>query len=56
MNSEEFVKNVYVSEIEGPGRRGRPLRRWKNRVKQYMSETGATKGGGLEQEKEEVFG
>ncbi len=25
MNSEGFVKKVYVSEIEGPSRRGRPL-------------------------------
>ncbi len=33
MNSEEFVKQVYVSEIEGPGRRGRPLGRWKDGVK-----------------------
>ncbi len=49
MNSEEFVKKVYVSEIEGPGRRGRSLGRWKNRVKQCMSESGATRGGVLEQ-------
>ncbi len=34
MNSEEFVKKVYVSGIEDPGRRGR----WKDRVKEYMSE------------------
>ncbi len=27
MNSEEFVKKVYVNEIEGPSRRGRPLGR-----------------------------
>ncbi len=38
MKSEEFVKNVYVSEIEGPSRRGRPLGRWKDRVKEYISE------------------
>ncbi len=47
MKSEEFVKKVYVSEIEGPSRRGRPLGRWKARGKGYMS--GATRGGGLEQ-------
>ncbi len=35
MNSEEFVKKVYVSEIEGPNRR-RPLGGWKDRVKEYM--------------------
>ncbi len=27
MKSEEFVRKVYVSEIEGPSRRGRPLGR-----------------------------
>ncbi len=43
MNSEEFVKKVYVSEIEGPSRRGRPLGRWKDRVKEYMCERGATR-------------
>ncbi len=44
----EFVKNVYVSEIEGPSRRGRPLGRWKDRVKKYMSERGASREGGCE--------
>ncbi len=34
MDSEEFVKKVYVSEIEGPSRRGRSLGRWKDRVKE----------------------
>ncbi len=33
MNSEEFVKKVYVSEIKGPGRRGSPPGRWKDRGK-----------------------
>ncbi len=37
INSEEFVKKVYVSEIEGPNRRGRPLGRWKDRVKVYRN-------------------
>ncbi len=32
-NSEEFVRKVYVSEIEGPSRRGRPLGRWKDKAK-----------------------
>ncbi len=49
MNNEEFVKIVYVSEIEDPGRRGKPLGRWKDGVKKYMSERGATRGDGLEQ-------
>ncbi len=33
---EEFVKKVYVSEIEGPSRKGRPLGRWKDKVKEYV--------------------
>ncbi len=40
METEEFVKKVYHSSIEGPNRRGRPLGRWKDKVKQYMSERG----------------
>ncbi len=57
MNSEEFVKKVCVSEIKGHGRRGRPLGRWKDRVKEYMSERGATRGGGggLEQTRRECL-
>ncbi len=42
MSSEEFVKKVYMSEVEGPNRRGRTLERWKDRVKEYMSQRGAT--------------
>ncbi len=38
-----------MSEIKGLSRRKRPLGRWKDRVKEYMSERGATRGGGLEQ-------
>ncbi len=37
MESEEFVK-VYQSSVEGPNRRGRPLGRWEDKVKEYMSE------------------
>ena len=37
-NSEEFVKTVYVSEIEGPGSRGRLVVRWKDKVEKYMHE------------------
>ncbi len=33
LRSGEFVRKVCVSEIEGPSRRGRPLGRWKDRVK-----------------------
>ncbi len=47
MGSEEFVKKVYLSSVEGPNRRGRPLGRWKDRVKEYVSE-GGMRGNGLE--------
>ncbi len=47
MKSEEFVTKGYVSEIKGPNRRGRPLGRWKDRVKEYMSRRSDTRGEGL---------
>ncbi len=34
--NEDFGK-VYLSNVEGPNRRGRPLVRWEGRVKEYMS-------------------
>ncbi len=37
MENEEFVK-VYLSSVEGPNRRGRPLGRWEDRVKEHVSE------------------
>ncbi len=40
---KNFEENV--SEIDGPRKRERPLGRWKDRVKEYRSERGATKGG-----------
>ncbi len=40
MESEEFVKKVYMSETVGPNSRGRPLGRWKDKVKEYMCERG----------------
>ncbi len=46
MGNEEFVK-VYLSSVEGTNRRGRPLGRWKDRVKEYVSERGV-RGSGLE--------
>ncbi len=36
MENEEFVKKVYLSSVEGMNRRGRPLGRWENRVKEYV--------------------
>ncbi len=46
MGSEEFVKKVYMSESMGPDSRRRPLGRWRDRVKEYMCERGATRGKG----------
>ncbi len=39
MGSKEFVK----SESGGPNSRGKPSGRWRDRVKEYMCERGATK-------------
>ncbi len=47
MENEEFVKKVYRSSVEGPYRRGRPLGKWEDKVKEYVSERGA-RGNGLE--------
>ncbi len=33
--NEEFVKKVYLSSVEGPNRRDRPLGRWEDRVKEW---------------------
>ncbi len=55
MKSDEYVKKVYVSEIECPNRRGRPLGRWKDMVKEYVSERGATREGRLEQARKEYL-
>ncbi len=38
MENEDFVKKVYWSSVEGPNRRGRPLGRWEDKVKEYVSE------------------
>ncbi len=49
MRSEKFVKKVYMSENVAPNSRGRPPGRWRDRVKEFMCERGATRGGGLGQ-------
>ncbi len=46
---------VYWSGVEGPNRRGRPLGRWEDRVKEYESERGA-RGNGLEWARRECMG
>ncbi len=38
MGNGEFVKKVYLSSVEGMNRMGRPLRRWEDRVKEYICE------------------
>ncbi len=52
MKSDRFVKKVYVSEIVGSSKRGKPLGRGKVRLK-YMCERGATSGRGLDQARRE---
>lgn len=44
---------MYLSETEGLQRRGMPLRKWKVRVKESISDKGMHRGGGLEQAKRE---
>ncbi len=55
MGSEEFGKKVYMSESVGPNSRGRSPRRWRDKVKEYMCERGATRRGGLDQAKREYL-
>ncbi len=45
MGSEEFLRKVCVSGGMGSNSRGRPLGRWRDGVKEYMCERGATRGG-----------
>ncbi len=47
MRNEEFVKKVHLSNIEGTTRRGRPLGRCEERVREYVRE-GRVRGNGLE--------
>ncbi len=46
---------VYLSSVEGPNRRGRPLGRWEDKVKEYVSKRGK-QGNGLEWGKKGVHG
>ena len=39
------MKKVYISKTECPRRKGRPVVRWKNRVKEYKAK-GLNKQGG----------
>ena len=38
IKNEEFVKKK-INENRGPSRRGSPLGRWKDRIKEYMHKT-----------------
>ncbi len=40
MKCEEVLKKMYVSEVEGHNKRGKPLGRWNDEVKEYMGERG----------------
>ncbi len=44
VENEEFVK-MYLSIVESPKRRGRPLGRWEDKVKEYVSERGVRRNG-----------
>ncbi len=44
---KEKFKKVYLSSVEGTNRRGRPLGRWEDRVREYVSEKGV-RGSRLE--------
>ncbi len=49
------MEKVYVSESVGPNSRGRPPGKWKDRVKEYMCEEDATRGGRLDQARRECL-
>ncbi len=56
MGSEKFVKKVYVTENVDPNNRGRPPGRWRDTVKEYMCERGATRRGeGQSKQRESVW-
>lgn len=54
IESEEFVKKTYVVKV-GPNSRGKSCMRWKDIVKEYMYERGATRVGGLDQARKECL-
>ncbi len=53
IGSEEFV--MIVSKSVGLNSRGRLPGRWRDRVKEYMCERGATRRGGLDQAMKECL-
>ncbi len=55
MENGKFVKKMYESKSESPDRRGRPLRRWKDRVKKYLVERGNSGRRVLERARRECW-
>ncbi len=55
MGNKEFVKKVHKSESVDSNSRGRLPVRWRDRVKEYMCERGATRRGVLDQAKRECL-
>ncbi len=53
IENEEVVK-VYLSIVEGPNRRGRPLGRWEDKVNEYRRE--GSDGIWVGVDKEAVYG
>ncbi len=53
MENEEFVR-VYRNSVEGPNRRGSPLGRLEDKVKEYVSERGV-RGNGFEYARRECM-
>ena len=49
------MRKMFLSESVGPSSRGRLLRKWKDRVKGYMCERGATRRSGFEQARKKCF-
>ncbi len=54
MKNEKFVIKECLSSLEGSSRRGRPLGRCEDRVKEYMSKRGV-RGNGLERARRECM-
>ncbi len=54
MENDEFIRKVYLSSVESSSRKGRPLGRWEDRVKEYLSER-EVRGNGLGQARRECM-
>ncbi len=54
MGNEEFVKQVYLSSVEGTNRNERPLVKWEDRVREYVNERGV-RGNALDSARRECM-